>query len=714
MTLFGAIALVLMAIIGANLLAQMYPTIPQAFWQIIMGILIAFIPGVGAQLIINPEWFMLLIIAPLLFYEGQQTPLSVLSKNFGAIIKLAVILAIVTVIIVAISAEQILLWPIPLAVALAAIVTPTDATALDSVTAGVEMPSGLQKAMTLESLFNDAVGLVVLELAFLWLATGRFSFWEASTVFMVAAIGGVIVGVLLGIALVYIRQHLMRYQLNDMTAQLLLQILSPMFIYMIADSLHVSAIIAVVIAGVVHNEEREKLQFMSTKFSNLSNQVWHVIAQVLNGVVFVLLGSGLVRILVDNENTPWQTLVWLTWVSVIIYVVMLVVRYIARSRSNRKHIAEAFETEEKYHKRDALIFSVGGVHGAMTMAMALSVPFVLDNGNVVPFRDEILYIAIIVIILSLVVPLIVLPRILPKVTPEYSSEEFQEAHLRMIQAGMNYVENQDVPQSTQAVIYDHLKRQVGYEQPFEKDVWAQANQILADANIATIQEAMADNQISSDALLLYQRMMAQEQRKLGMSRFHIIGHKIMARIDRLATHFLSEEKREEQQKARVEHFLQYEEDRIALLPAEKQPELKALLDHQREFMKDASSNDWKQHLTTFKDNEHERWNHAAIELDTLLSPPVDVEIAELEQNPENTQLILAMRKIMQRRQHNVEAAVQSDKEVHGVLFAALQAELTQVQDSLANHEISHSLATTLCSEITAAQALIMETESGTY
>lgn len=712
MSLFGAISLVLMAIIGANLLAQMYPKIPQAFWQIIMGILIAFIPGVGAQLIIHPDWFLVLIIAPLLFYEGQQTPINVLSKNFGSIIRLAVLLSIVSVVIVAVSAEQILLWPIPLAVALAAIVTPTDATALNSVTAGVEVPDDLQKALTLESLFNDAVGLVVLELALLWLSTGRFSFWEGTSVFMVAAVGGVIVGIVLALILVYIRQHLLKYQLNDITAQLLLQILSPMFIYLIADALHVSAIIAVVIAGVVHNEEREKLQFMSTKFSNLSNQVWTLISHVLNGAVFVLLGSGLVRILADNENTPWPTLIWMTWVSLIIYAVMLVVRFLARMRNQRKASGAGFKEHKAENYKDAIIFSIGGVHGAMTMAMALSVPFVLETGDVVPFRDEILFIATVVIILSLVVPLIALPRILPTIKPDYTPSEFKKAHLRMIQAGMKFVKAQDVPQATKTRIYGQLKRQMGYEQRFEKNVWTKANNHLADTNIKTIKEALADDQISSDALILYQRMMAQEQHKLGMSRFRIMGRKLMLHTIHFFEKMMSKNKRKKRQRDRVKRFMQFEEDRIKRLPEDKQPQMMALLDRQREYMKSATENDWKQHLSDYRDHEHERWQHAADELNNLLSPAVDMEIAVLEQDPENTQLIIAMRNIMERRQHNVETAVKTDKDANRIMFAALQAELNQVIDSVANHEIPQSLATTLCSEITAAQALIMDTEEG--
>lgn len=101
-----------------------------------------------------------------------------------------------------------------MALALAAIVTPTDATALESVTEGLAVPKGIGRALNLESLFNDATGLVVLELALLWMNTGTFSFVHGFEEFLVVAGGGAIVGALAGVVLLYIRQHLLRAQFS--------------------------------------------------------------------------------------------------------------------------------------------------------------------------------------------------------------------------------------------------------------------------------------------------------------------------------------------------------------------------------------------------------------------------------------------------------------------------------------------------------------------
>lgn len=90
MTIFYALALVCITIIIANFLTQAFPKIPQALWQIVGGILLASLPIVNHYVImLDPEWFMMLVIAPLLFYEGQHTQAKLISKHFRSIVVLS-------------------------------------------------------------------------------------------------------------------------------------------------------------------------------------------------------------------------------------------------------------------------------------------------------------------------------------------------------------------------------------------------------------------------------------------------------------------------------------------------------------------------------------------------------------------------------------------------------------------------------------------------
>jgi CPA1 family monovalent cation:H+ antiporter len=133
MIIFYALAYVCVAIIIANFLTQAFPKIPQALWQIVGGILLAIVPVINHYVImLNPEWFMMLVIAPLLFYEGQRTQAKLISKHFKSIIELAGILAIVTVVILMTVGHVAIGWALPFSLALAAIVPPTEATALAS------------------------------------------------------------------------------------------------------------------------------------------------------------------------------------------------------------------------------------------------------------------------------------------------------------------------------------------------------------------------------------------------------------------------------------------------------------------------------------------------------------------------------------------------------------------------------------------------------
>lgn len=160
MATFYALAYICITIILANFLTQAFPKIPQALWQIVGGILLASLPVANRFAItLDPEWFMMLVIAPLLFYEDQRTQANLISKHFRSIIGLAGVLAVLTVVVLMVFGHVAIGWALPFSLALAPIVTPTDATALESVTSGLDIPKDIKRSLSLESLFNDAGNL---------------------------------------------------------------------------------------------------------------------------------------------------------------------------------------------------------------------------------------------------------------------------------------------------------------------------------------------------------------------------------------------------------------------------------------------------------------------------------------------------------------------------------------------------------------------------
>lgn len=535
MIIFYALAYVCIAIIIANFLTQAFPKIPQALWQILGGILLATVPVINHYVImLNPEWFMMLVIAPLLFYEGQRTQARLISKHFKSIIELAGILAIVTVVILMTVGHVAIGWALPFSLALAAIVIPTDATALESVTNGLDMPKDIKRSLSLESLFNDATGLVILELAILWMNTGTFSFVHGFSEFLVVALGGMIAGLIASFIFIYTRQHLLKAEFDDTVAHVLMYFLAPIAVFGIAEHvLGVSGIIAVVVMGVMSNVEQQHTQFMDPKLNHLVGQLTDIVSQILNGLVFILLGTSLVSVAKVYILQPVRTWVVLVAVGVLLYLVMTLCRYLAIRYSDRFG-------NKSYTKRDGLVFAIGGVHGAVTMSMAFSLPLTLSNGAAFTERNDLLLIASTVIILSLFVPVILLPRILNRLAPFYDADTYQKNHTEMVNAAMTYVSHADVSQTIKATVMQQLKNQLGYGNERLNDASRQkAYRTLYKVADQAMAQAIDENQISDEALQLYNRMQSLQN---GFGKFskhrRYIWRKLTARIikQRVANH----------------------------------------------------------------------------------------------------------------------------------------------------------------------------------
>ena len=162
MTTVYIVGLLLITVVAANIVHLLWPILPLAIYQILAGIMLSILPIDTHAIVLKPELFMLLIIAPLMFNDGQNVSFRQLAQNVRQILSMAVGLAIVTVILVGGGLKLALPqhFTYALAFMLAAIITPTDAVAVKSLTNNVEMPKNVNETLEYESLFNDASGLV--------------------------------------------------------------------------------------------------------------------------------------------------------------------------------------------------------------------------------------------------------------------------------------------------------------------------------------------------------------------------------------------------------------------------------------------------------------------------------------------------------------------------------------------------------------------------
>lgn len=159
------------------ILAQVFRKISVNYISMVIGIIIALIPILNKLVAsFDSDVFMELIIAPLLFFEGQTTRFHNVNKNLRKIIGITVVMVVFALMSAGFGAAWIGGISLPLAFIISSISTPTDATATDAVTEGLEVPDNIASSLKMESLFNDASGLILLDMAVLWFVNGYINY----------------------------------------------------------------------------------------------------------------------------------------------------------------------------------------------------------------------------------------------------------------------------------------------------------------------------------------------------------------------------------------------------------------------------------------------------------------------------------------------------------------------------------------------------------
>lgn len=432
MQTFYTIALLLTGVILANIVKQLLPRIPEAFILIAVGIALSFTPAFH-NFELRPEFFMLVIIAPIMFIDGQKQSFNRIRQRFRVIFLLSVVLAGASALIVGLLTNNFeAKWTLPIAIALAAIVTPTDAVAVKSMTSGTAMPENISEALELESLFNDATGLVILDLALSVLQNGTFSAITGFEHFIFVALGGILIGIIAGFLIVSLRVNLNIHVNNPETIIIPIGLLTPFLVYLLAEHFGTSGILAVVATGMIHNWESERLRLTSTRVQLTSSTIWTTLSNFLNSVVFLFLGITLPMVWVDFTKMGAPIILQLIGISVMIYLSMLAIRFwwsAHEAPENRDHFLGSHD--KSVHRLWSKVFAISGVHGTVTLAMAFSLPTRI-GGHPFPYREELIVIATLVILISMLVSAISLPLMLPTKTTEYSLADIDHVRNKMV------------------------------------------------------------------------------------------------------------------------------------------------------------------------------------------------------------------------------------------------------------------------------------------
>ncbi|TVY11844.1 Na+/H+ antiporter [Paenibacillus cremeus] len=451
------VVLFMLVLIGvSNVIYRFVPFVPVPLIQIALGACMTMIPR-GIHLPLEPELFFILFIAPLLYNDGKHTPREELWRLRAPILLLAVGLVFVTVFVVGYTIHWMIpAIPLPAAFGLAAILSPTDAVAVSALAGRIHLPKSLMRLLEGEALMNDASGLVAFKFAIAAAVTGVFSLQKAALDFVLIAVGGLAVGALAAFLIIGIRQLLRRAGLEDETMHMLLQLLTPFILYLVAEHLGVSGILAAVAGGIVHAVESERMEHVMPKLRHVSASTWSVLLFILNGLVFVILGTQIPGVTSIIFKDPGFNNVVVIGYAIVIFVLLLVLRFVWTLLFTKggRIFGAGVPGKEAPSFKVLVMTTISGVRGAVTLAGAFSIPLFLQTGELFPERDLMIFLAACVILLSLLTASILLPLIAKKRVTADEAEKAkmeQEWQIHVMKAAVRQLQQESNEENEAAV-----------------------------------------------------------------------------------------------------------------------------------------------------------------------------------------------------------------------------------------------------------------------
>lgn len=521
--------LIMLMLVGVSRLIGRVIPLPLPLVQIGAGALLAW-PTLGLHVALDPELFLFLFLPPLLFSDGWRMPKRELWSLRGPILTLAVGLVLFTVV----GAGYFIHWllpsiPLPVAFALAAVLSPTDAVAVSAISQN-RLPTPLMHMLQGEALMNDASGLVTFKFALAAAVTGVFSLANASLTFVLVAVGGLVTGVALSWLVGRLRSWMINRGWDDPATHVVFMLLLPFAAYVLAERLGVSGILSAVAAGMMQSWLDLLPRQTSTRLLNRS--VWSLLEFAFNGLIFLLLGLQLpdiIKAVASHETSLWPTLLYRCLDVVAIFLVLLVLRFIwVQSTWRVSGLMRRWRGKGELTlvptARSCWLLTVGGVRGAVTLAGVLSVPLLMGS-DAFPERDLMIFIAAGVILLSLIAACIALPLLLrgiEKSPDDKRRNEVREAWRKTAEAAIHALEVEDAKplDAAEAALAAELKARIMSEYRHQLEVYNDS----AEAQALAFQMDLLERRLRLKALR------AQRLELYSLSRHHQIGDDVLREV----------------------------------------------------------------------------------------------------------------------------------------------------------------------------------------
>lgn len=420
MQALNLIVLIMVAVLLSALVSPYIPKVSLPLVQIALGLIWYFLP-ITPPVNLDDHLYMVLFIAPLLFFEAKETSLKAIRENLASSLSLAVGLVLFSVLATGYSVHA--LWAaisLPAAFALGATLGPTDAIAVSELKKEVNLTDRQLSILGTESLFNDAASIVSFQFATTAALTGRFSPGGFTRSVIWSFLGGTLIGALLGLGLNRLMLALRRVGLETTTTRITIELLFPLLAYVFAEEIGASGVITVVAAGLMLRYDKIGVGEDIARTNQVSSSVWDFVTFSLNGSVFVLLGLELPLAMKTSLAGSPINLPYLIVTVVLVALVLLTARFLWIQ------VMTSFSKDPETGRRlgsrawtgaglkSSLIMTIGGVKGTISLILAFSLPAGIGLVRGFPIREILLFIAAGYTLLSLVTANLILPLLSPK------------------------------------------------------------------------------------------------------------------------------------------------------------------------------------------------------------------------------------------------------------------------------------------------------------
>ena len=453
------VELILICLVAVALLALVARKIgvPYPILLVIAGGLLAFVPGLP-KIQLDPKLVFDLFLPPLIYPAAVYTSWRDFRANLRSILPLAIFLVLLTMTVIGYLFHALTGLPLAVGFVFGALISPPDAVAALAVTQNLRVPRKIIVILEGESLVNDATSFISFRFAVAAVLTGSFSLGQASLQFLFVAAGGIAVGLATGWLATRVQKRL-----DDPPVQTMLSLLTPYVAYFCGEMLHVSGILAVVIAGIYYGWRAPRV--LSGRMRLQAIPVWQMVTFILNGILFMLIGLQLPQVI--HALAPGTT-IEVVRLALLVLLVLVLVRFawLFGATYLPRLFSKTFRRKNPAPWQQTALIAWIGMRGADSLAAALAIPFLLPNGTTFPGRDLILLLTFCVIFATLVVQGLTLKPLIAGlgiVDDHVADKEERLARLKANEAALERVEelgssNEARPESVERLRSEYADR----------------------------------------------------------------------------------------------------------------------------------------------------------------------------------------------------------------------------------------------------------------